>query len=870
MAKRELTPRDRELIKRRIEFVRSKPNLDPAEARKRFFVQTRAQELKAAGKPVDRKALRQQYESGKVKRQGFYTEGDLKRIAARTTTTTTTSTTTPKPYTERFTPQQQILSDIGRKYTPPRATTTPTGTSTGGGGSWVNRAAARVTGAVIGGVKDVASGKAARSAVKGAAGYVYGASESLAATFTNPLINQASRAATGRNVPGLREASPTERAVTTGLTAIDIVSVGGARPLTSAARTALLRTLERTATNQYAVGAKVALANARQRAANAGAKTGLDFYAAATKGSLSNVVDRISTRGKATTKRAATKEAAATSTTSATRTAGGRKIYKKPPSPSAKRKNALLGQKGDPDKIVVVTRKKDNASRRVNYAEISRPRVDPNAPGVQTWEALRGRSGTETAGEMRSLISEGARQKKGDVFRTIIESDYGVKVRSGKPGKKLKPKQAKAAKVEAAPTKPAAKAAPVKAETVEAAPVAKAEKRSQGTNRASKKNPKGTEAKQASAAVKPSSQSSDIAAARQEMQAEGFDFGDSWTSEAAALDVAPARIEAPKTQKKAPTKPAAKQVDAKAQNREAYARRQQKKTEKAAGTTPAVGSAPAKTARQAAETGPKGTSRASSGDKPVKRKISDIRSEAPATPEQKSIASGRGLSDEAKEQISRQSAEKAAESARGTGRSINKLREESKQAEQTLKAQQVLADTPRGLPGRNKATEGVDWADVAINESAPESEVFTVLKTVKIPTAEIYEREWQSGIGRNLLARVEGILSSPDPARRGAAANALSEFSKRNRKVLGDVSARDQRRKTLEVEIKEAARFDRKIRARRDREVRRVGGSDTPEGKAIIRRYNKIRGDRAAAGAPGGSDPSRQPYYEYIRSLELD
>lgn len=81
--KKNFTPQEQERIRKRIEFVQANPELAPAEARKRFFVQTRVQELSAAGKPVDRKKLRQQFTSGNVKRKGFYTEGDLQKIAAQ-------------------------------------------------------------------------------------------------------------------------------------------------------------------------------------------------------------------------------------------------------------------------------------------------------------------------------------------------------------------------------------------------------------------------------------------------------------------------------------------------------------------------------------------------------------------------------------------------------------------------------------------------------------------------------------------------------------------------------------------------------------------------------------------------------------------
>jgi len=51
-------------------------------ARKRYYVQTRAKELEAQGKPVDRAALRKKFESGNVSRKGF---GAPRKKAAGTT-----------------------------------------------------------------------------------------------------------------------------------------------------------------------------------------------------------------------------------------------------------------------------------------------------------------------------------------------------------------------------------------------------------------------------------------------------------------------------------------------------------------------------------------------------------------------------------------------------------------------------------------------------------------------------------------------------------------------------------------------------------------------------------------------------------------
>jgi hypothetical protein len=74
MAKKQRTSQELERIRQRKEFVQANPELDPAEARKRFYVQTRAQELQKSGVEVTkerRAALRQKFASGGVQRQGF-------------------------------------------------------------------------------------------------------------------------------------------------------------------------------------------------------------------------------------------------------------------------------------------------------------------------------------------------------------------------------------------------------------------------------------------------------------------------------------------------------------------------------------------------------------------------------------------------------------------------------------------------------------------------------------------------------------------------------------------------------------------------------------------------------------------------------
>jgi len=80
MAKKQRTPQELERIRQRKEFVQANPELDPAEARKRFYVQTRVKELEKSGVEVTkerRAALRQKFLTGGVQRQGFYTPADL-------------------------------------------------------------------------------------------------------------------------------------------------------------------------------------------------------------------------------------------------------------------------------------------------------------------------------------------------------------------------------------------------------------------------------------------------------------------------------------------------------------------------------------------------------------------------------------------------------------------------------------------------------------------------------------------------------------------------------------------------------------------------------------------------------------------------
>ena len=100
-SKKAKTPQEQALIKKRVEFVQSKPDIPKAQARQQFFVQTRAAELQAKGVEVTkekRAQLRQKFQSGEVKRSGFYTDADRARFA---TSKTSETSTTPKQFGTR-------------------------------------------------------------------------------------------------------------------------------------------------------------------------------------------------------------------------------------------------------------------------------------------------------------------------------------------------------------------------------------------------------------------------------------------------------------------------------------------------------------------------------------------------------------------------------------------------------------------------------------------------------------------------------------------------------------------------------------------------------------------------------------------------
>lgn len=234
------TAQDKALAAKRVEFVKSKPDLAPEEARTRFFVQTRAAELQAKGVEVTkakRQELRQKFATGGVQRQGFYTPADLAKIAARNSAGAATgsnkgdSTITPSPVGSGAN-----LADVK---------------TTGDQAVRMGRAAAQpknvlgISNKFENALKNPAAdflGSPVGRLVKGAYKMAEQSAESLNATFINPTVNLAGKGLNwlsgegdkaGYN-PKLRVAGPKEAAFNTAMVLIDIASAGQ----TAAARAA--------------------------------------------------------------------------------------------------------------------------------------------------------------------------------------------------------------------------------------------------------------------------------------------------------------------------------------------------------------------------------------------------------------------------------------------------------------------------------------------------------------------------------------------------------------------------------------------------------------------------------------------------------
>jgi hypothetical protein len=231
-SKKAKTPKEQALIKKRVEFVQSKPNIPKARARQQFFVQTRAAELQSKGVEVTkqkRQELRQKFQSGEVKRSGFYTDADRTRIAASNSGKAGTSSTpvTPTVNTGQNLAQYKML---GKENTARR----PVAAKKSSGGGFLSGAANLAKR----GLEDVANAPLIKFATR----QVNSGLESTAATFINPSINLIGEGLNklafkkdgqkgGDYNPNLRVAGKMEAATNTVMAVADIFTAGATRSL---------------------------------------------------------------------------------------------------------------------------------------------------------------------------------------------------------------------------------------------------------------------------------------------------------------------------------------------------------------------------------------------------------------------------------------------------------------------------------------------------------------------------------------------------------------------------------------------------------------------------------------------------------------
>jgi hypothetical protein len=251
-ANKNRTPQELDRIAKRIEFVKSNPQLDPATARKRFFVQTRAAELTSKGievTPEKRKQLRQGFDTGKVKREGFYTAGDIARIAARNTgggggDTTQDITKPPRSTGANRAAGARSQPGVRVTQTPQSLAEIKSDAGMTGANKFINENIAKpLMGSVQSfnkrNVEDFGSKtpkiiRTAGGLGRGAAGIVSSTGESFNATFINPAVNLVG-GLFGKK-PNLRQAGPVEAAINTVDAIATIATFGGSKPLTAALR----------------------------------------------------------------------------------------------------------------------------------------------------------------------------------------------------------------------------------------------------------------------------------------------------------------------------------------------------------------------------------------------------------------------------------------------------------------------------------------------------------------------------------------------------------------------------------------------------------------------------------------------------------
>jgi hypothetical protein len=247
------TPQELDRIAKRIEFVKARPNLDPAAARQQFFVQTRAAELTSKGLEVTkekRAQLRQKFQAGDVQRTGFYTPADLARIAARNTGGGNTGGTGGTGGNTGGNTNGQNLSEYkmlnkentARRPVSAKPQTQQTGLT--GANKWIYENVAKPEMAAIErfnerNVKQFGSNtplivRTAGGVTRGIGGMALSTAESFNATFINPAVNLVG-GLFGKK-PNLRQAGPVEAAFNTVDAIATIATLGGSKPLTAALR----------------------------------------------------------------------------------------------------------------------------------------------------------------------------------------------------------------------------------------------------------------------------------------------------------------------------------------------------------------------------------------------------------------------------------------------------------------------------------------------------------------------------------------------------------------------------------------------------------------------------------------------------------
>lgn len=250
MASKKNNPNVQKRIAERKAFVAARPDLSKEVARKRFYVQTRAKELEAAGKTVDRAALRKKFETGTIKRAGFQTQQDIQKAANRRSLAdssnsaplpgppSTPRTPSPMTRTKAATTRPDMMA-MRRKPIANFKTgaVTPSGNKSNTGSKTTDALANAIDSSVkaIGGLFGRNGGISKLNRAVGKE--LYGMAESTQATFIAPAWNQS----VGRIDKRLkvREATPTEAAITTAVTIGSLAAPGGGTVAGSVARRAL-------------------------------------------------------------------------------------------------------------------------------------------------------------------------------------------------------------------------------------------------------------------------------------------------------------------------------------------------------------------------------------------------------------------------------------------------------------------------------------------------------------------------------------------------------------------------------------------------------------------------------------------------------